>query len=148
MKNKLLGVVTAVMLLPLTSWAGCPELSGAYRCQVSLFSVNLTVDQSELRGVTTYQIDGADIIADGREHVAEKLPRLLDRYVRDVRYTADCKDEEVHFSGQGTTKRDRKEASVSGTLKKTSSAKLIIKFSYQKQGGKERTFTGSCRLKK
>ncbi len=140
MKQTIIALVTMVSGL---SAMACPQLAGNYRCSVGIFAINVPVSQSSDRGVTTYVLDGAPIVADGKRHQAETLPQLMARYVEDVTYVATCSGSNLNFEGDGKTIRDGNTATVRGTLTKQSENKLAIAMNVQSSNG-TKNFNATC----
>jgi len=80
----------AVFFLSVAKAQACPELSGRYSCESEGSRSSLIIGQTVKNGVTTYVIDGDDMIVDGQPHVNQKQDST-------VTYQASCNENSVLY---------------------------------------------------
>lgn len=98
----------------------CPDLAGTHRCSAMGFAVNIPVTQStNIKGVTTYVIDGGPIVTDGTQRTMNPMPKILSLFARDVVYRATCQGAAISFAGDGTNNKGKR-VQVQGTLTRVS----------------------------
>ena len=141
-------IAIALFASPFFAQAGsCPDLKGDYNCTVmGLLSLDIPVGQSiDSKGVTTYILDGAPIIADGGEHRATVLPDLLVAYVKDVDYRANCGGTTIAFDGKGKMVRHNDEpGTVKGILTKTGANSATVEVDMESKSSGAKHITATC----
>lgn len=146
---KQLIVIFAMMFaLPGFAAQSCPDLSGSFLCRYKVAVFTVGISQSESGNHTKYIVDGAPIIADGREHAGTKLPAMMAKYVDDVRYTATCNGNLLDYTGTATMKKSRELATVKGSLKRLKSGKVIIDLKFQTKSNRKHVKASCHRVSK
>lgn len=128
MKAILKTIALAALVAPFAANA-CPSLAGNYNCSAYGGIVQLQIPVTESmdgRGVVTYMVDGAPIVADGAVHQAQVLPSLLSRYINSVNYQAACGSNQVQFTGQGKLVKTGEDGTVNGVLTQVGANQLTI----------------------
>ena len=71
-----------------SAFAACPDLSGTFSCAYDDGTVDqMVISQSEVKGVTTYTVNGNPIVADG---VVQSLPDDAGAKNQSVSYSCDA----------------------------------------------------------
>lgn len=122
MKNLALSVFATLIGLVAVSAQACPSLKGTYSCEYKDYPIDVTVLEQPGRGFISYDINyglGRVVIhPDGKEHTLEKLPPL-DSKAKNFKYIANCKGNEVPFTGTADMKDGSGKANLTGRLTRT-----------------------------
>lgn len=130
-------IAALLPVLALSSMASaCPDLQGQYLCKtfvaIKTFKVNLNVQQAtDANGVSAFQVDGADILANGQELPVSSLPKLVQvKQVQSATYIAACKDESsLQFAAKGII--DGRYGTLNSELTKLPNGEVQINVGYQ-----------------
>ncbi len=93
-----------IILLSSVSAFACPNLSGKFECKEENETYTIEIAQTEANGITTYHIEGLNLVADGMKHSIPNEPDQLSDRV----YFATCTDAALYFWLTGYETEDDK----------------------------------------